>query len=63
MGGIVERDTSINMESKEFHPSDLGAVARRWRKDWSDRSRSEMVASKGPGFFLWRSNSDGIRGS
>ena len=52
-----------DIESTEFHSADLTAVARRWRKDWSDRSRSEMVASKGAGFFLWRSKSDGIRGS
>lgn len=52
-----------DQESTEFHPSDVEAVARHWRKDWSDRSRSEMVTSKGPGFFLRRSKSDGNNGS
>ena len=46
-----------------FEPNNVEDIARRWRKDWSDRSRSEMVSSKGPGFFLWRSESDGARGS
>lgn len=52
-----------DLEITEFHPSDVEAIARHWRKDWSDRSGSEMVTRKGPGFFLWRSKSDGIHGS
>lgn len=50
-------------ESAEFNPSDAEGIARLWRKDWSDRSRSEMLTCKGPGFFLWRSKSDGFSAS
>ena len=63
MGDAVERGALTDLESTKFHPSDMEAVSRHWRKDWSDRSRSEMVSSTGPGFFLWRSKSDGIHGS
>lgn len=63
MGGAVECNALTNLGSTEFHPADLQAVARHWRKDWSDRSRSEIVTRKGSGFFLWRSKSDGNRGS
>ncbi|MCP3671887.1 MAG: hypothetical protein GY814_15945 [Gammaproteobacteria bacterium] len=46
-----------------FDPGDVTQIASIWRKEWSDRSRSEMLASKGPGFFLWRSVSEGLKSS
>lgn len=58
-----ESYTLKDQEINEFRTSDVKHIARRWRKDWSDRSRSEIVSNKGPGFFLWLSESDGSRGS
>lgn len=50
-------------EQIECDPYHINEIMRFWRRDWSDRSRSETLASKGPGFFLWRSKSDGMNGS
>lgn len=54
-------DSTLNKSM--FTPADADTIARRWRRSWSERSRSETVSKHGPGFFFWRSGTDGDRGS
>lgn len=54
---------SANSETHPLSPDDVTAITRRWRKAWSDRSRSETVTKLGAGFFFWRSGADGMGAS
>ena len=46
-----------------YTSNEIEDIASYWRRSWSDRSRSDMVLKLGPGFFLWRANADGNKGS
>lgn len=46
-----------------FSLANYREIANALIPEWSRRSRSEMVSSKGPGCFIWDSKRDGIQGS
>lgn len=54
---------SRSIQEQALVPENIDEIITHWRKDWSDRSRSETVRKLGPGFFLWRSEQDGLSGS
>lgn len=54
---------STNLQEEFLVPENANDIVDHWRKDWSDRSRSDAVSNHGVGFFLWRSAGDGLRGS
>ena len=47
----------------EFTIANYQSIANSMIAEWTQRSRTTMVASKGPGCFIWNSKTDGIQGS
>lgn len=47
----------------EFSLDSYQSVVESKIAEWTRRSRNPFVSSKGPGCFIWDSNSDGIQGS
>ena len=47
----------------EFSLGNYKRIAEALIPEWTRRSRSQMVSSKGPGCFIWDSKKDGIQGT
>ncbi len=61
---VLEVDIlSTSLQEHSLLAENVDEIIAHWRKDWSDRSRSETVRKHGPGFFRWSSEMEGLRGS
>ena len=47
----------------EYSITNYQVIVEELIPEWTRRSRTKMVSSKGPGCFIWDSRKDGIRGT